>query len=796
MQNALAFTYTRPSAQHSDVLCQYYKGENVVPNVFLPVFSRKGRAEGMRWVSALLLAGGTSLAWAAPTAEGVPDAPTRTALAAASPLEEVIVHARRREEKIQDVPLAITVETGRQLEEQSAVTFEDAVREAPNVLAFKSARSVSALEVTMRGQTAIPSSIVYDPAVGLYIDGVYVANGQAAMGTILDVDSVEIVRGAQGTLFGRNNTGGSISFNTHRPEFSDYSIRVSASAGNRDLFGDRAIVNLPLSDTLAVRFAYQINEHDGWGSSIATGQTNFMNEHRYQWRASALWKPTDSFDAYFTFERFSANEVGALLHPLAGTVAASIPGDIIPADFYQTDTGKRESDIALTDAYQLTLNQRFSESVAAKLILGYRELHATNDYDADAELVSIADVTLFNTSYQKSAELQLSGTTLAQRLDWVGGLYWFKDDGSAPSTLAPGLSSPLPTFDENAVENKSRAAFLHGEYHLTDAWSVAAGARRTEDRRELDDNAFVQIPTGPTTPPFEQCTIVDESTGAPFGGMGPCPPIHKDVAFGYWSWEGSSRYRFSDDFTGYVRAGRAQRSGGWNIPLNFEQATPFQPEQLTDFEVGLKSTLWGGALTLDTDAFTGNYDNMQRLLALLIGRTPSTIVINAGKARVSGVEVAANAALTRALSLDGTFGWTDARYQQFTDTFGNDAAHNEFYMTPKFTWSLAARYEVPIAFGRAYVRADYSWHDRVQFNVLNDFNNQGPVGLLNARAAVTSASGAFEVALFGTNLTDKRYAYNGGTIVNPVGPPIASWQAAGDRRLYGVEATYQLRITR
>lgn len=131
-------------------------------------------------------------------------------------LSEVVVTARRREEKLADVPLAETVKSGAELQQESAVLFEDAVEGVPNTLAFKSARSVSALEVTMRGQTAIPSSIVYDPAVGLYIDGVYVANGQAAMGTLLDIDNVEIVRGTQGTLFGRNNTGGSIS-PAHQP---------------------------------------------------------------------------------------------------------------------------------------------------------------------------------------------------------------------------------------------------------------------------------------------------------------------------------------------------------------------------------------------------------------------------------------------------------------------------------------------------------------------------------------------------------------------------------------------------
>jgi len=301
-----------------------------------------------------------------------------------SSLEEIIVHARRRDEKLLDVPVAETVVTGQDITDTAAVAIEDALREIPNTLAFKSARSVSALEVTMRGQTAIPSAIVYDPAVGFYVDGVYVANGQGAMGTLLDVDSVEVVRGAQGTLFGRNNTGGSISLSTHRPELDQYSAELSASTGNQSQFGGRGILNLPLSDTFAVRFAYQNNQHQGWGSSIATGQTNFMNEHRDEYRIGALWKPTADFDAYLTYERFSADEVGALLHPLPGTVAAQIPGDVVPANFYQTDTGTPEHDGARVESWQMTLREHFSDALSAKLILGYRDLLAVNAYDADA----------------------------------------------------------------------------------------------------------------------------------------------------------------------------------------------------------------------------------------------------------------------------------------------------------------------------------------------------------------------------------------------------------------------------
>ncbi len=710
-------------------------------------------------------------------------------------LQEVIVHARRREEKLGDVPVAVSVETGAQLAEQSAVTIEDALREIPNTLAFKSARSVSALEVTMRGQTAIPSAIFYDPAVGLYIDGVYVANGQGAMGTLLDIDSVEVVRGAQGTLFGRNNTGGSISLNSHRPELNTYAAELSASAGNESLFGGRGIVNLPIGDTLAVRIAFQNNQHQGWGSSIATGQNNFMSQHRDQLRAGALWQPTSDFDAYFTYERFTADEVGALLHPLGGTLAAMIPGDVVPTSFYQTDTGKIERDIARTEGYTLTLREHFSDAFAVKLILSYRDLLATNSYDADAMAASIADVTLTNTSYQKTGELQFSGAALDKRLDWVAGLYGFRDNGGVPSSLAPGLSSPYPTGEVDTAENKSSAAFGHVNYHLTGDWTVAAGLRHTNDRRSVTDNAYVEVPT-PVGGIAQICTITDATTGYPAGNGGPCPNIQKTVGYSYWSWEGSLGYRISDATNSYLRVGRAQRSGGWNVPLNTIQDTPFRPEQLTDVELGIKSKFLDGRGMINAAIFTGKYDDMQRLEAKLVQGTPVDVVINAGRARVSGLELDGQVRVTEPFSVQASFGYTEAKYLQFIDTFGNDASANKFYMTPKFQWSLAGLYDIPLPDGKLRARADYTWRDRTEFNVFNDNNYSPAVGLLGARLAYANAAQTLEAALFGTNLLDKQYAYNGGTIVGQPGQAVASWQAAADRRLYGIELTYRFRAPR
>ena len=242
--------------------------------------------------------------------------------------------------------------------------------------------------------------------------------------------------------------------------------------------------------------AYQHDQRDGWGSSVATGQNDFMNQRRDQVRIGAVWQPTSSTNAYLTYEVFNANEAGALLHPLPNTLASQLPGVIIPTDFYQTDTGKIQSDVARTESLQFTLTQKFTEQFGAKLILGYRDLHATNDYDADAVIVPIADVILFSTSYQKSAELQLSGHTANNTWDWVAGAYAFRDNGSADSQLAPGPLNPgppVPTLDFNSVQNESLAGFAHAIWHIDPRWSVAAGARHTHDTRSLIDNAFLDL---------------------------------------------------------------------------------------------------------------------------------------------------------------------------------------------------------------------------------------------------------------------------------------------------------------
>ena len=780
--------------------------------------------------------------------------PAEEALPAAAPaaadteqLQEIIVYARRRAEPIEETPLAVSVLSGEELRQASAVLLDDVGRDVPNVHMYSSPQSVSALDVTMRGQTVNRSAIVFDPAVGLYVDGVYIANGQGAMMTLLDIDSVEVLRGSQGTLFGRNNTGGSILLLTHRPDLESPAAEVASSVGNYGEFMGRVIANVPVSSTFGLRFAFQSNDRNGYGSSDSSDQPLLGNQHRYQVRLGALWKPDAADDVYFTFERFQASEAGAILHPLTGptpgTLVAQLGGALapfaalvpgiptvsFPTDPYQTDGNFPASDRASTDNLQLTATHALDGGPALRLILGYRHLDAATALDVDASTLPLADSTLINSSNQKSAELQLNDKVLGGRLDWVGGLYWFRDDGSAPSVQAPASQqflgalgnvaqatgcqppplpspptcldltpyfTPLPVYEQNSVMNRSIAAYLHGEYQLTPDWYVAAGLRRTGDRRDLEENDYVIVPGAV---PTQNCTI----TGA---APGPCPLIAESVGYDFWSWELSTHYRITPELNVYARAGRSQRSGGWNAPVSSLQDQPFRPEQLTDFELGLKADLFGGALLVNGDVFYGNYDDMQRLLAELVNGTPATLVTNAGRARISGAELETRWQITRAVSLRGSFGYTDATYQSFLyqpiPVPGGpvaDLSGNDFYQTPRYQASLAAVFDIPTAVGDVTVRADYAWQDKIQFNVINDFNFQPSYGTLNARVALASPSRSWELALFGNNLTDQHYAYTGGTVEAfapgpgglPVPTPTIAWNIPGAPRMFGLEGTYR-----
>jgi iron complex outermembrane receptor protein len=481
-----------------------------------------------------------------------------------------------------------------------------------------------------------------------------------------------------------------------------------------------------------------------------------------------------------------------------------------PSNRFVADGDYWGFDDAKTDALQLTITQRLTQENTVKLILGYRRLDAVTALDVDASPLPFADTLLDNTANQKSAELQLSGTYPEHRFDWVSGVYLFSDSGGAPSQHVPAspdflaklaqvdaltgltLSSDFPsttTYNQNSVVNVSEAAYVHSEGHITPDWALAAGTRYTHDKREIQEADYkIEPDLGPT------CQL--ELNGAPLSG--PCPDINKVGGFDYWSWETSTHYRLSDGWNAYARIGRSYRSGGWNTPLGSYNDQPFRPEQLTDYEIGTKASLLGGALTLDADVFFGQYEDMQRLLGTLDqGGQPTTLVINAGHARVSGTELEGRWRMSQRTTVHSSFGWTDGHYQSFLYTPVPGAppvnlARNSFSETPPLQGSLGAQYEYPLRVARLQLSADYAWQAKVQFNVVNDFNNQPAYGTLNARMALSGSQPGWELALYATNVTDEHFAYNGGTITAPPSTQaIFAWQVPGPPRMVVVEARYR-----
>jgi iron complex outermembrane receptor protein len=339
------------------------------------------------------------------------------------------------------------------------------------------------------------------------------------------------------------------------------------------------------------------------------------------------------------------------------------------------------------------------------------------------------------------------------------------------------------------VVNDSEAAYVHSEGHITPEWALAAGARYTHDKREIQEGDYkIEPELGPS------CTL--ELNGEPLSGS--CPDITKVAGFEYWSWETSTHYRLNDSWNAYARIGRSYRSGGWNTPLGSYNDAPYRPEQLTDYETGTKASLLGGALTFDGDVFFGQYEDMQRLLGTVDqGGQPTTLVINAGHARVSGVELESRWHMNQRTTVHGSFGWTDGHYQSFlyTPVPGEppvNLARNSFSETPPMQASLGAMYEYPLRLARLQLSADYAWQAKVQFNVINDFNNQPAYGTLNARMALSGNQPGWELALYATNVTDEHFAYNGGTITAPPSTQaIFAWQVPGPPRMVVLEARYR-----
>lgn len=760
--------------------------------------------------------------------------------------QNITVMARRRVESVINAPLAVTALGPQTLTQQSVVSFQDLNRVAPNVILRVTNSGGGTVDAIIRGQSIPLSNIAVDAPVGFYLDDVIMAQPKGVAVGLFDLQSVEVARGVQGTLRGRNNTGGAISIYTHRPELGALNGEATVGYGSRNYVRLQGIVNVPIGDTLAVRAGFQRITQDGYGESIVTGQ-EFGGQHQWIARVGMLFQPSPDFSLNLTYDHVDINQnpigrralpgsqvYNALIAGTGGSTNASslllTPAQIIPPNFWDGATNYvMENDQANIDFWRATLNYRVSDAVNLRVIGGYRDLIALGGIDLDGSPAKNNESFNGGSSHQFTIEPQIYGD-LSSSLSYIAGYYHFNDHGRLIANTRPWVfnaAQPTNPFRNLSLireeaSNTSEAVFGHIEFHPVPQLELAAGLRYTWDQRHVTPNRL-QDNAEPTSSTFAlyqagtvqrygcQFTTAVNGVQRPAGGFvivngaavpsGVCPPVNFDADFSYLSYELSARYAINNNLSVYARHGLGQKSGVINIPIvSIDFPVITRPERVNDYEVGLKGEDIFGALNFSLALYYSDYRNLQRNIGTLLpgGTQPAAAVVNAGRARVQGIEFEANWRVTDRFRISGFMGYTDAKYIDFQAVGAGgvivDLTNQPFLATPKFSSRLGATYDFPLANGRLRFGGGWNHQSNTSYQVIFfPGAESGVVDLLDARVSWTSQDNRWEVAAWATNLLNEEYLTaaqaNRSGVASSASAVATAYGTQGDPRFFGISLT-------
>ena len=757
--------------------------------------------------------------------------------AADTGLDEVVVTARRREESLEKVPVSATVLTAKNLEAQGVRDASDLARFVPNLTFDQGTGNTGGsanAQIFIRGVGQQDFLFTTDPGVGIYIDGVYFPRALGSILDLLDVERVEVLRGPQGTLFGKNTIGGAINIISRAPA-NEFSAEIDGTLGNLHRREIRAVVDVPIvDDRLAAKVAFLRRTRDGITERDAGDPLGNINRDAAQ--GVLRWKASDSLTVTLSGDYTRLRETSTNLHMVAANAAAPVPAlwNLLVAlpqfgeawgprfltdnPFSNHDTGLDVSNLDLKGASALV--NWDTEPVAVKFIAAWRSQDAFFATDVDHSPLPYLEQTVTDTYEMNSQELQLSGKAIDGRLDWLAGAFRMGEHGhdDYEFPFAPGLFdalsglpapliplAPYPTgaggqplfqcptapvgfpcaggagnplnvaldvdqMRDNRIVFASYAAFLHGTYRLTDKLSVTAGARYSRDDKRLD--AF-GLRRGSNTVSI--------------------PPMSESRSWNAFTPKGSVEYQWTDGIMSYASVSKGFKSGGFNgRALSPEEvAQTFGPEKTVAYEIGLKSILFERRLSLNIAAYFTDYTDIQ---LTSVGASPQGTVIavveNAGKAHIKGLEFEALAKPLAGLELNLGVGLTDAQYTELNPGVTDVTLSSHFVKTPKWSVDTGAQYRFALNSRlNALMRTDFSYRSRIYQTPNNiELLTTGGTGLLSARLGVETADTHWRISLFGSNLADRRYTVNGLEALSSLGVADVSY---GQPREYGVEVVWR-----
>ncbi|MCB1680011.1 MAG: TonB-dependent receptor [Halioglobus sp.] len=740
---------------------------------------------------------------------------TAAQVALAQPkLEEVLVTAQKRAQDIQDVPISITAFSGAYLEENGVKTVEDVARLTPNFTISNSSQQTNN-RIAIRGIGSVGNSGI-EPSVGVFIDGVYYPRPGAVIGQLLDIASFEVLRGPQGTLFGRNTPMGALNVTTNNPSYETEGM-VEIGYGDYDALEVGGVFNTPFTDKIAGRLAVKYADRDGYGENILTGD-EFGAREDTNIRGKVSFDLSDRLSVLVTADYSEIDAGGGAIEVLNstanprldGTLKALFGNGVTTRDSYDHDVSQEHLDDLHDEQSGLAvdINYDFSNGIRLRSITAYREWEA-DVYESALRIP--ANMVLRDTLYEtetRSQEFQLISPG-GETIDWVAGLFYYEEEYTIDQAFDAGEDYCTPTVaalvggpqgalcdtlqQDRMVESlftqdlDSIAVFGQATWNLSEAFTLTLGARYTKDEKDGDFDQVVNNPFGALVRTNETVLGMERSD-------------EKSTWFGNVNWFVTQDIMlFATASTGYKSGGF--NSEGGNVALG-EEKRIFGPEEASNFELGIKSTLLDGTMTANVTAYRTDLEDFQdRLFDGL-----SFVVVNAGEVRQQGVEADLAWAPLEQLSLRAGISYLDSEYLEFDNAPGlpggppQDLEGESKPYSPEWQSSLSADWSADLTGGTQwFVGASWSWIDEQNLGGVSNNNPQSvqdAYSLVNARVGIRAASGDWSVTLFGNNLTDEDYCL---TIYDqPFGAQLGALDAAQNtmvqRCVLGAPKTWNVKL--
>ena len=699
---------------------------------------------------------------------------------------DIIVTARRRDERLIDVPVAITAYSGEALEKAGAIDITDIGQTTPNTTLEVSLGTNSTLSAFIRGVGQQDPVSGFEQGVGLYLDDVYLNRPQAAVLDIYDVERIEVLRGPQGTLYGRNTIGGAVKYVT-KPLPQEFALKAKGTLGTYDQADLVVTASTPISDLLRVGVAGARLSRGGFGKNLTTGLENY-NKDIWAGRGTV---ELGGYDAPVLI-RISGDYTKDKSNPRGGhrLIPGLFSGAPVLSNVFDTQGGLNDPKQSV-ESYGLAMNvsASLSDTVTLRSISAWRKDKSATPIDFDALPAADVDVPGFYFNEQISQEFQLLYE--GDKLKGLLGFYYLNATADTLFDVRLFTSvAGLAAFTEADVKTDTYAVFGDFTYDFTDQLSLSVGGRYTWDQR----NAHIlrQNYLGGGSPVFGGAGV---AFGAPSTNFTGSRDFNKFTPRVSLQFKPSAEHNLYASYSqGFKGGGFDPRGVGANAPAaipgsptNAEVAAflSFRPEKVDSYEVGYKGSLMDGAVNVALAGFYADYTDVQipGSVACTVAGLPSFcgVVSNAGKATFKGLEFEGRARLGRDMATPGdrltlatALGYIDAKYKEYVTNIGgvptDVAAFRQVQNTPKWTASGTLSYSAPVGEGDISFGTTLSYRSKsTQFEIPNPYIDQKGFALWDASLVYTAPGDRWSIGLFGKNLTDKTYKTSGYTfvVINP-----------------------------